>query len=96
MLRPIQITVVPAMGDTEAKICFTLGETNVLDELFTSEDGKHQSLARYNDNQIPIVYQVATWDDRKASVLYDWLEEAIEASLGDQYGDDHFKANLLP
>lgn len=88
--RSITLTLNP-----EHKEIFVKFSDDPISTLLESEDGKSVAGVHFAPDFLPIVTDITIYDDAKYSLIEDWIEAAIEGALGDMYGDDHYKANLL-
>lgn len=57
-------------------------------ELFISDNGRSAaSVARHGG--LPIVHDVELYDERRFSLIEDWITDALAAALGEQYDDNY-------
>ena len=75
-------------------VSFGVERENEEIEVLTNEEGTVEVDIVWRDKDIPTVLGVAIKEPRRVSLLFDWIEEALETGLGDRFGDNHYKAHL--
>lgn len=91
--QPKTLTLTLNPNDRSLYVAFS--DTSEISNVLESESGKSAAGIRFASDGLPIVVDVEIYDDAKYTLIEDWIEEAVEAALGDAHGDDYYKANLI-